>query len=229
MLCLRPNKYSGWSIWHVNQCSPQPGSAKAGYASGNVKGIFCFSKDLSTAVTHSRAKKPSCTRQYTSFKYFFCTVNSWWFLFTVIRLLQLIYFGSVFAPSLTLVDSLSGAQFCLQGFGVRRNLIPNHPGNGASSQTIILLMCTLPPWKASTLSFSRFGHLWALSCPVFRACTRSLFDGTCKAHLNLILLNFSPVSKTQTKVWLNFLLPFHPGLQVKATPSLCLHMNFSWQ
>lgn len=38
------------------------GSAKAGSVSGNGKGMPCFSKDFSTAVTHGGQKEPTCTR-----------------------------------------------------------------------------------------------------------------------------------------------------------------------
>lgn len=50
------------SIWLMDQCSPQAGSAKAGSVSGNRKGMLYFSKDLSTAVTHGGCKEPTCTR-----------------------------------------------------------------------------------------------------------------------------------------------------------------------
>lgn len=56
------------SIWLINQCSPQPGSAKAGSVSGNGKGMLCFSKDFSTAVTHVGQKEPTCTRHYRFFE-----------------------------------------------------------------------------------------------------------------------------------------------------------------
>lgn len=50
------------SIWLINQSSPQAGSAKAGSVSGNRKGMLCFSKNFSTAVTHGGCKEPTCTR-----------------------------------------------------------------------------------------------------------------------------------------------------------------------
>lgn len=39
------------SIWLINHCGPQAGSAKAGSVSRNGKGMLCFSKDFSAAVT----------------------------------------------------------------------------------------------------------------------------------------------------------------------------------
>lgn len=49
------------SVWPINQCSPQAGSAKAGSVSGNRKGMLCFSKDFSTAVILGGWKEPTCT------------------------------------------------------------------------------------------------------------------------------------------------------------------------
>lgn len=95
------------SIWPINQHNSQAGSAKAGSVSGNGKGMLCFSEDFSTAVTHGGWKEPTCTGSRDSLNSF-CTVNSWWFLFTV-RLPELVYFRSIFAPSLTPVDSQTGS------------------------------------------------------------------------------------------------------------------------
>lgn len=108
------------------------------------QGRFCFWKWESRALPLQRLLyscrswwregaevAPGSTHFFNSFH----PVNSWWLLFTVNRLPELVYFGSAFAPSLTLVDSHSEAQFCLQAFGVKRNLFPNHPRNGAGSKT----------------------------------------------------------------------------------------------
>lgn len=99
----------------------------------------------------------------THFLNSFCTVNSWWLLFTVQRLPELIYFRSVFAPS--------------YGLG---------------------------------------GRAWS-----------SLIHA-CKVQLNYVF-EISPQWVNQKlNVRLNFPLRFNPGLQVKATPFLCLHTGFSW-
>lgn len=79
-------------------------------------------------------------------------------------------FWSVFSPSLT-GGHKQGAQFCPHVFEVRRNMFPNQPGNGASSQIEASSVCTALPWKQPSggspgLSLSPV----LLSGPVLGAC-----------------------------------------------------------
>lgn len=111
MPSLRADKYMGQSNCHVNQGSPLPGSAKADSVSGNEKGMLCSPK-ASLQLSLMEKRRSQVALGSTHFLNSFCTVNSWWFLFTGSRLPELVYFGSVFAPSLTLVDSQAGVQFC---------------------------------------------------------------------------------------------------------------------
>lgn len=210
------------------QCSLQPGSAKAGSVSGNGKGTLCLSKDFSTAVTHGRGKEPSCTRQYTFFECFlYCQ--------------QLVV--SVHSQQ-TARTGLFWVYICPQcdsgGLSGRGSVLPTSLWNQekpvsklskkwSEQPGRIIFVRTSPPWKATTLCFSRVAHLRALPHPVFRACAWSLSVHTCKAQLNLSLLNFTPTSKPET-IGLTELLPsFPPCLQVKAAPSLCSYVGFSWQ
>lgn len=134
MPCRRPNKYFGRSIWHV-MCS-------AAFSRGQPRQVLFLEMGKARSASPKTSLQLSLMAEgrsqvapgSTHFLNVFCTVNSWWFLFTVNRLPELVYFGSIFAPSVTLVDSQAGVQFCPQAFGIRRNLFPNYPRNGASSQ-----------------------------------------------------------------------------------------------
>lgn len=193
------------SIWLINQGSPQPGSAKARSVSGNEQGTLCFSKDFSTGVTHGGWKEPTCTRHYRLLEQFFvlstaggfCSQSgcqSWSIL-------------GLYLPLVWLWWTQTGSSV-LPTLEVGRNMFPNQPGNGASSQTEKLSKSTyLSSLKTTTWRFSR-----GISepCPVFRTCTWSLFVHVWKAQENLNVTNFTSMGKTEMR--LDWTVPFHSTL-----------------
>lgn len=111
---------------------------------GINQGRFCFwkggkacsaSPKVSLQLSFKAEGRSQAAPGSAHFLNSFCTVNSWWLQFTANRLLELVYFGAVFAP-----QSDSGAlpvrsSALPSSCRVRRNLFPNSLRNGVYSQT----------------------------------------------------------------------------------------------